>query len=192
MSILTPVEISSLADSLFLLLLMGILFFAGSVFLMIVLFGLSTKETLKNAKGVVALLILSLGIPLGVTQIAKPTSFSSQASSEVAISNLEIIPDSSGGIEVTFLTSEPAIAFLEYQFDDKNFIPILPAYKLAKRSNHRITIPESGNKRKEFYIVVDNQRYLVGGWLFHFPESLDRVTFQGIEKFAILWEIKRL
>jgi len=161
MNQLVPVESFAVFNSIILLLLIGVTFFVFFILAMIFLFGISTKNTLKNAKGLVVLLILCLSIPLGLSLVQKKTVFFSKASQKIEISNLEKVPVNATETLVTFTTSKPVIVYMEYLNNEKNEIPVLPTYTLEKRTDHAFLVTNTQNKENNLYIVANGTRYLI-------------------------------
>jgi len=115
MGSITPENTSRLLSLFSILLSLGSGIFVVSMVVMIFLFKWSLKETLKNAKGFVALFVLTILGSLTFTQMQNKNTVLTQASANIQISQAEVIQISNNSFKITIFTTSPTNGYLEYQ-----------------------------------------------------------------------------
>ena len=138
----------------------GIVVFAIFIIIAVVLFGFTARDSLKNTKGILGLLVFSFMLPFSVVATNNKVNFSSSAS-EPAIKSFSQVPLDAENTLITFDTNEPVICYIEELRSDGEIVPILPTYTLEKRTSHAIIVPNEVVSRSSLYLVIKGKRTLL-------------------------------
>lgn len=144
-------------ETLFFYLGLGMFIFSCSILIMVFLFGIATKDILKNKKGLAALFLLATAIPLNQAFIMKRPSQYSYAR-ENLIANVRVLPIDQEFSLIEFTTKMETIAYIEAQQSDSETIPFLPTATLTPTHEHSILI-QSKYLNSTLYIVIKGVRY---------------------------------
>lgn len=149
-------------NSILFLLLLGVAVFGAAVLAMIVLFGLSLKDISKNVSGLAMVLLLAIGIPVGVGLVKNKTSMNSNAAALVKVVNLEVAKVSKGVNIVNLTLSMPAVAYLEYQDNSRDYsVPILPTSTLEPKTDFSYLISNISTAGGQAVLIVNNEQVLI-------------------------------
>jgi len=135
---------------------LGIFVFTGAMLIMVFLFGLTISDTIKNPKGLMGLLLLSLLVPLSARIVGIRVFTRVYADSTVIVSS-EISPLGGEQLLVSFVTDGPTVGYIINQLTDGTRIPYLPTYTVDSRSEHAVIIPANLFELGKVLIVAANQ-----------------------------------
>ncbi len=146
-------------------LLTGSVVIYGLIFLAVVgLFIWRAKTSIQSAFGFVLLFALSLALPASLLVLNRQTNVGSKAVESVKTMALIVNKLPNNTFVVTFQTSQPVIAYLEYKDSTANdFIPVLPQYILEKKNSHSISVTAKTAKGGTAYLVISGEKYLPNG-----------------------------
>lgn len=144
----------------------SLLIYAG-VFIAIVLIVIwRAKGVVQSAFGFILLFALSLALPASILISSRQTNVGSKATSSVKTLNVSVNKLTNNQYAVSFETSEPVIAYLEYRDSTaQDFIPVLPQYSLEKKNSHSILVSAKTKIGGVAYLVISGEKYLPNGAL---------------------------
>ncbi len=145
--------------------LLGTIFFAVCLIIMVFLFGWASKDAGKNLLGLVLLLSASISLPFAASSLSSGSfRLQTKAADLPEITNLEIVPIDNGQVLVNISLQKPATVYLKYQ-DSKNTysIPVLPTSTFSLRTQHSFILNPDSPQGGTAIVVIDNQDYLYQG-----------------------------
>ncbi len=164
MHLLTQTQQTVLTNSIIFLFMVSTLFFLFSLVVMVFMFGWTVRELLKNSSAVLMLLVVSIIVPLTVSQLAKQTNSLSKAATNIQIYDISNIKINDSTVDVSFKTSEPVIAYLEFKESSSGkIIPVLPTNSLVETTLHNFNIPIYGTNGGEAEIIINGVKYDLDG-----------------------------
>ncbi len=149
---------------LLILLLIGSSFFLIGVIAAAIISGRSLLQVMKqNSKTVMVLLLLSIAIPVTAGSALRPTSYVSQASTQVVIENIKVEKTSTTSAEVSFTTNPAASVYLEYKDNNQEgYIPVVPTKDpTSKRTEHNFIIENISEQGGEIVFIVNGRQLLI-------------------------------
>lgn len=129
-----------------------------SVFLVIVLFGMSIQDTAKHG-----LKLLIVGLTTGISAIIIGTRFMSvsqmsNASQNYMIQDWKVTKSDQGVTRIEFNTDEKVRAYLEYQDAKGNSVPIFSADSAIPTNEHIFIPPGPLNENGKVWIILNGKR----------------------------------
>jgi len=154
-----------MTDIILIYILLGSVFFAFCVIVMVFLFGWAGKDAGKNILGLILLLSASISLPFAVTTISSGTfSLDSKASEIPKIFHIEITPINNGEVLVNISLEKPATAYLKYLDSKSTFpVPILPTSSFSLRMQHSFIINPTSPQGGTAVLVINDHDYLYKG-----------------------------
>jgi hypothetical protein len=159
---LTPADVA-FYNSLTFLFVLGVLFFIVAFFVMMFMFAWTYKDVMKHGKRLLVMLLLSLSIPFTVGAITQQTNMFSNASSAANVSDIQVQRVQPDTVVVQFTTSEPVIAYLEYQNKENQTVPVLPTGSRDADTNHYFRVTDTAGDNGVVYIVINGSRFTING-----------------------------
>lgn len=115
----------------------------------------------SNMKTVMAMLVLSLLLPLTLGQTLQSTNLSSKADAQVQISAINLSKVSSSSVDLNFDTVLPSTAYLEYTDSKSNvMVPVVPDNPSQSTIHHLFKITKMSAVGGKVVFVVNGKRYL--------------------------------
>lgn len=139
-------------------LLVSIGFITLSILIMVFFFDIPLKKALKNKKGILGILLLSVSIPVSVYLLSQNTQVSLRAQKNDQITSYNIKREQEE-YTISFRTVAPTLGYLE-SVDEKGQIrTYLPEYKLEPRTVHSVSVDaELYESSDAFYIIAGSYR----------------------------------
>ncbi len=109
------------------------------------------------------MLLVSLSIPFTVGALTQQTNSLSNASSAAQIENLLVNRVENDTVVVQFTTTQPVIAYLEYQASDGQVTPILPVGSRNPTTNHYFRVDTIKGDKGEIFIIINGNKYTLNG-----------------------------
>lgn len=146
---------------LWLLLIVGVITGLSSIVFISILFSWTVKETVDNALKLLVFAFITGASVYGIGNLVLNSTTLSQASSKIQISEWSMRNLDNGQIEIQFMTSAPAYAYLEYQSAAGDIVPIFSVSSSDKVINHSFTTTLPVNREGIIYVVVDGKKYKI-------------------------------
>ncbi len=146
-------------------LLIGAIFFAVCVLIMVFLFGWANRDAGKNLLGLILLLTASFTLPFLSYRLAERTSrLSASARQTPQITNLEIISIDNQSVLINITLAQPAVVFLKYHDTAvEHVIPILPTSTYEPRTTHSFIINPLSEAGGTATLVINDRELLYKG-----------------------------
>lgn len=142
----------------------GMLFFAGCIFIMVLLFGTATAEFKKNSKQLLVLFFLTMSLPIATTFLNNPATLESFADTETKIINFEVV-ESDDAYFISYETTVPAVSYVESKNSNDRSEVFLPTYSLSKRTDHSLYIPKSEIDLQDASVIVNTKRFSIKSFI---------------------------